>query len=451
MKKYSAYKDSGIEWIGEIPEHWKAIRLKHMVDVKITDGPHETPEFVEEGGVPFLSAEAIQGNVLSIKHKRGNITREQYEIYAKKSLVLKGDTLFCKSGSTTGKSAFVEIDEEFGIWSPLAIIRSQTNYDKRFVYYCIQSEHFRLQVETSWTFGTQPNIGMGSLENLWISASSTKQEQTTIANYLDRKTAEIDTLIEQKKQLIALYQEERTSTINHAVTKGLDPNVSMKHSGIDWIGEIPEHWKKSRFKYLILLKARLGWKGLKADEYISTREYGFLSTPNIKNKEIEFEKINFITKERYEESPEIMLEINDVLLAKDGSTLGIVNIVRDLPFPCTVNSSIGVLRIYDSEILDPNYLRYFIESHYCQNIINRIKGGMGVPHLFQADINNFEIILPPIVEQGNITQYIESKIGDFDLQISKTEREIELLTEYKTALISEVVLGKVDVRGEVLN
>ena len=136
-------KESGIEWLGEIPEHWDRVRLKHLVLIKITDGPHETPEFFEFG-VPFLSAEAIRENVLDFDYARGYISEEQFDIYRRKSEAKRFDVLLCKSGSTTGKSAIVETDETFAIWSPLAIIRAdQRKVLPYFIFHSLQSNKFR--------------------------------------------------------------------------------------------------------------------------------------------------------------------------------------------------------------------------------------------------------------------------------------------------------------------
>ena len=211
-----------------------------------------------------------------------------------------------------------------------------------------------------------------------------------------------------------------------------------KSSGIEWIGDIPDHWEIKKLKYLVSVKARLGWKGLKADEYVK-EGFGFLSTPNIKHKEIDFENINYITKDRYDESPEIMLEIGDVLLAKDGSTLGTVNVVRYLPFPSTVNSSIAVLRIKEQNVIHPKFLKLFIESDFTQNIIHLIKAGMGVPHLFQADIKEFDLLFPSITEQAAIANYLDEKTVEIDKLIANKERLIELLKEERTAIINNAV------------
>lgn len=189
------------------------------------------------------------------------------------------------------------------------------------------------------------------------------------------------------------------------------------------------------------MKGRLGWKGLTADEYVD-EGYGFLSTPDIKAKEIEWEHINHITAERYFESPEIMLERGDVLLTKDGSTLGIVNVVRELPEPSTVNSSIAVLR--PSGRVSGVYLRYFLSAHPIQSHIERMKDGMGVPHLFQADIRKFPVLLPSIREQQAICDFLERETEGIDTLVAKAQRLIELLQESRTVLISHAVTKGLD-------
>ncbi|MGJ1229114.1 restriction endonuclease subunit S, partial [Sphingobacterium siyangense] len=183
----------------------------------------------------------------------------------------------------------------------------------------------------------------------------------------------------------------------------------------------------------------------KADEYLDKSDFGFLSTPNIKNDEIAFDKAYYITKYRYDESPEIMLEQMDVLLVKDGSTLGISNIVKYLPFKCTVNSSIAVLRIFNRKIINPYFLNYVLKSEYIQRIISNMKGGMGVPHLFQSDIKNFEFFIPPISEQEQIVLYLQEQTSKIDKAIAQRREQIVRLKEYKQSLINEAVTGKIKI------
>lgn len=210
-------KDSGVRWLGYIPKEWNITKLKHLVSIKITDGPHETPKFLDEG-VPFLSAEAIINSEISIPNMRGYISEELCEIYDKKSSVYKNDILFCKSGSTTGKAALVKTDEKFAIWSPLAIIRANKKIHFKNLFYVIQSNYFRIQVENYWTFGTQPNIGMGTLENLHILYSKNMDEQTRIIEYLDDKVVIINNLINKTQQQIQKIKEAKQSLISEAVT-----------------------------------------------------------------------------------------------------------------------------------------------------------------------------------------------------------------------------------------
>lgn len=209
-----------------------------------------------------------------------------------------------------------------------------------------------------------------------------------------------------------------------------------KKSGIEYIGEIPKSWKVNRVKNIGSVNGRVGWKALKASEYVETG-YFFLSTPNIKNIEIDFKNVNFITEERYIESPEIMLQEGDILLVKDGSTLGIVNVIRNLSTKGTVNSSIAVLRIRK---LNSIYGYYLLLSNYLQNKISLKKEGMGVPHLFQKDINNFEFLLPPPQEQKAIAQYLDSKTQAIDKKISLLEQKIEYCKELKKSLINEITI-----------
>ena len=219
------------------------------------------------------------------------------------------------------------------------------------------------------------------------------------------------------------------------------PYPKYKDSGVEWLGEVPAHWTVSRLGFETWVRARLGWKGLKAEEYVDDG-FAFLATPNIKGHCIDFENVNFITQNRFDESPEIKVREGDVLLAKDGSTLGIVNVVRSLPRPTTVNSSIAV--ITPNRTLDGIFLYFLFASSYMKHTIHRIKGGMGVPHLFQADLNKFSLPLPPLPEQIQIATFLDRECGKLDALQAKQERLIALLKEKRQALISHAVTKGLD-------
>jgi type I restriction enzyme, S subunit len=209
-----------------------------------------------------------------------------------------------------------------------------------------------------------------------------------------------------------------------------------KDSGVEWLGEVPEHWVVSKLGYESWVRARLGWKGLKAEEYVDDG-FTFLSTPNIKGAVIDFENVNFITEDRYLESPEIALREGDVLLAKDGSTLGTVNVVRSLPRPATVNSSIAVITPHPS--MAGAYLHYLFQSSFMKDTIQQIKGGMGVPHLFQEDLNKFWIPLPRVSEQLEVATFLDSEIGKIDVLVDEQQQLIELLEEKRQAVICHAI------------
>ncbi|MEO3809443.1 restriction endonuclease subunit S [Sphaerisporangium sp. B11E5] len=194
---------------------------------------------------------------------------------------------------------------------------------------------------------------------------------------------------------------------------------------------LPDGWVRTRIDKVATVNARIGWKALTSDEY-QEDGYVFLATPNIKSSEIDFRNVNYITEGRYEESPELKLQAGDVLLAKDGNTLGIVNIVKSLPRPATVNGSIAVLRPFG---VDSAFLRYVLASDVTQAAIDMLRGGMGVPHLFQWDINRLPVPRPPMNEQRRIAKYL-------DVVTSRIDRLVELRRR-QTTLIEERSFGEI--------
>jgi type I restriction enzyme S subunit len=189
--------------------------------------------------------------------------------------------------------------------------------------------------------------------------------------------------------------------------------------------EAPIGWHTTRIDRIATVRARIGWKALTADEYVDDG-YVFLATPNIKRPEIDFANVNRITRFRYEESPGLKLERGDVLLAKDGNTLGITNVVSDLPEPATVNGSIAILR---PSAIEPRYLRYWLASRYIQETIGSLKDGMGVPHLFQRDINRLPIFVPPLDEQRRIADFLDTEATRLDALSDLRARQAVLTAE----------------------
>ncbi len=217
LDKAVPMKDSGIDWIGQVPQGWGVKPIKHVVATPVTDGPHETPLLCETG-IPFLSAEAVKNGVLDFNYKRGYISLQDHERFKKKISPKKDDIFIVKSGATTGNVGIVNTDEIFDIWSPLALIRCKKSLAvQKYIYYYLISNIFKAQVEFNWSFGTQQNIGMGIIENIKLILPPLS-EQTKISDFLDKKTVQIDQLIQIKNKQIKNINKQRQTLIYDYVT-----------------------------------------------------------------------------------------------------------------------------------------------------------------------------------------------------------------------------------------
>lgn len=210
-------KKTGTDWLDEIPDSWQFLTMKRLVSTKITDGPHETPEFLPDG-VPFLSAESVKNGKLDFDFRRGNISKELDEFYSKKCKPKRDDIFIVKSGSTTGKIAIVDFDDDFNIWSPLALVRVNEKVNPYFLYYALQSFYFQKQIQLSWSFGTQPNIGMNVIENLKVAVPISLEEQKSIISHVESELNRLNEIIEKFNKQIDLLQEYRTTLISDVVT-----------------------------------------------------------------------------------------------------------------------------------------------------------------------------------------------------------------------------------------
>jgi type I restriction enzyme S subunit len=272
-------------------------------------------------------------------------------------------------------------------------------------------------------------------------------EQNQIAAYLDYKTNHIDTLITNKEKLIGLLKEERTAIINQAVTKGINPNAKLKPSGIEWLGDVPQNWEVTRLKRIID-DIFLGLTS-KVD-YVDNENLGvpLIRAGNLFGGKLDLTDLRYISFEQHKTLTKYRkVKKGDVLVTKSGS-IGV----------CAILESDGEFSLYESvfairptkEKLSSTYLLLLLNSQFLKEQYLSEMVGMGVSHLNMSDMKNTFIFLPNINEQTEIIDYVEFEKKRIDTIITKTEQEIELMKEYKTALISEVVTGKVDVRDEVI-
>ena len=423
MKKYDNYKDSGIEWIGEIPEHWEIRPLKHLVQCNNEALTEKTNPEMQINYIEIGDVNAVDGiketSVYSFEKAPSRARR----------IVREGDVII--STVRTYLKAIASISSNFDgfIASTGFAVLTPKLIDSGFLGNIALCEGLIGEIISLSKGVSYPSITSQDLTNISIPIP-TSEEQTAIAKYLDHKTSQIDTLITKKEQFISLLQEERTAVINQAVTKGLDPKVKMKDSDIEWLGEIPEHWevKKLSFVFKSLNTKRIP---LSAEErgIMESRVYDYYGASGIIDK-VE----NFLFDEDL------------ILIGEDGANL--LTRSKRLVFIATgkywVNNHAHIIKPINGNL---NYYCEFLELIDYSVYIT----GSAQPKLTQEALMSIKIIEPPLNEQDEIYSFIKKETNKIDTIITKSQQEIELLKEYKTALISEVVTGKVDVRDVVLN
>lgn len=447
MKMYPEYKDSEIDWIGEIPKHWYVKRIKHVTS-KVGSGitPKGGAEVYQENGVPLLRSQ----NVYNYGFRLDDVAYISDEIHQNMSgsLVLQGDILLNITGGSIGRSYYVSDEfEEANVNQHVCILRPNEVVNTKFLHAFIISQYGQLQIQLCQVGGNREAVNFEQIKNFYIPWVN-YEEQTNIANYLDHKTSEIDALIAKKKQLIELYKEERTATINQTVTKGLDPNVPMKDSGIDWIGEIPEHWVVKPLRYLGSCQ-----NGISAGAEYFGSGFPFVSYSDVYNNEELPNLVSGLVQSSIEDQERYSVNEGDVFFTRTSET------VEEIAFASTCLKTIenstfaGFLIRFRPfhNLLHSHYSKYFFRSTIHRNFFIKEMNIVTRASLGQGLLKKLSVLLPPMDEQVAIANWLNDQLAQLDGLVLKTEKEISLLEEYKMALISEVVLGKVDVREEVLN
>jgi len=347
LKPYPKYKDSGIQWIGEIPEGWEVNKIKHYKkDIKfsIVDGPFGTQlhseEYVEKG-IPVIRVINLTYDGKFTPENIVFIKKEKYN-ELKRSSIKEEDILIAKTGATIGKIGLFRGFEKAIISSSCLKLSLKDEINHNFFKYLLISDSGQSQIISAASGSTRDTINIDPFSNLYFAIPNKINEQKRIANFLDKKTAKIDALIEKDKKLIMLLKEKRNALINHAVTKGLNPNAKFKDSGIPWIGEILKGWEINKIKNTSYVKGRIGWHGLTSEEYSDKGAY-LVTGVDFKDGVIEWEDCHHVGWDRYKEDPYIHLKEDDLLITKDG-TIGKVALIKSLPDKATLNSGIFLVR-----------------------------------------------------------------------------------------------------------
>ena len=430
--RYDKYKDSGIAWIGEIPEHWEVRRLKHLGNNYngLTYSPNDICG--SEDGILVLRSSNIKDNKLCFDDN----------VYVKKEIpqkliVNKGDILICSrngSAELIGKAAFIELQMVATFGAFMMIFKGTSNIYHKYLFYIVTS--CISQYKWLFTTATINQLTSSMLGEIFAPFINNYLEQQSIATYLDQKCGEIDELITLQEEMITKLQSYKQSVITEAVTKGLDKNVPLKDSGIEWIGETPEHWEIVDLKHLC--------KKITDGSHFSpqTTDEGefYITVSNVFEDKIHFENAHKISIKDFNTliSNGCQPPIGSILLTKDG-TVGRTAVVNDNNF--VVLSSLAILSLKDKILAE--YVKYVLDSDALQKQMKLLMAGSALRRITLNKIYTLKMIYAPTFhEQQSIANYLVQKCSEIDELISIKQQKIEKLKDYKKSLIFECVTGK---------
>ena len=424
MRNYPEYIDSGIEWIREIPKNWQLKKMKHFCSLKSGNGFSHDLQGRAGLEVPFFKVSDTNTpvNKVDMLYAQNTVSSQEvhdfkFTLHRPKSIVFPkiGAALLLNKRNIIVNDSCIDNNM-------MSLSSNQSNH--KFLYYAMLNVDFERHYRGG---GTVPSINESEVGDILI-AYPTLSEQHAIATFLDRKTGQIDELIRAKERKIELLGEYRASLINQAVTKGLDPNVEMKSSGVEWIGKIPKHWAISKVKHELesLDHMRVPLNS-ETRGSMKSKVYDYYGASGVIDK-VE----TYIFNEPL------------ILIGEDGANLYLRS--TPLAFKATgkywVNNHAHVLKPRHGNI---DYLTNMLQSLDYTHYIS----GAAQPKLTAGRLMNISVVIPPLSEQIQIADFINHKTKQIDELHSNEEQTIKLLKEYRQSLISEVVTGKIDVRGEV--
>lgn len=429
-KKERKMRDSGIPWIGEVPEGWKIPKLKYLAVLTNGDRGKNYPsgnDLVDEG-VYFFTSNNLHSQILDCSREKSKfITEARYNILGGAKIRLN-DILFCLRGSV-GAAAINKTVESGTIASSLVCITPQ-NVDADFLNYCLQSNINVIQTNLFMNGSCAANLSAENVGNYYI-IEPPISEQHRIADFLDSKCSEIDTLIENLRARVESAKEYKKTVITEAVTKGLDKDAKMKDSGVEWIGEIPEGWKVVRFKHIASIKSNL----VQPDKY--------MKYPQIAPDNIEKDTGRLLSHQTVEESGVIsgnhLFYRGQILYSKIRPNLNKLTIA---PFDGLCSAD-----MYPIEPKLPTLFMVYsmLSAYFVSQVSLIIQDRVKMPKINQEELGEIKVVVPSQQEMLTIADYLDSKCSEIDILLQNYEDQIATLEEYKKSLIYEYVTGKKEV------
>ena len=439
LKSYPEYKDSGVEWIDEIPKNWNCSKIKHIADVKISNVDKKSKP--SEPDVLLCNYTDVYNNEFIIDNldfMKATASIEQI----KKLSLKKGDVIITKDSEAADDIAVPALVKKnlnnVVCGYHLALIIPAVDIQGDYLFRLLESKQINDQFVIAANGVTRFGISTYPIKNSYLTVPSIK-EQEKISSFLDKKTLEIDLTIEKDTRLIELLKEKRTALINHVVTKGLDPTVKMKDSGVEWIGEIPEDWELRKISQSFDIIGSGTTPKSQEERYYDAGDVPWVITGDL-NDDILNDTSKKITKEAFRDYSTLkMYQKNSLIIAMYGATIGKISLLN---FEACVNQACCVLA--NSKILKSRFVFYWFLGN--KNSIISLSYGGGQPNISQDVIKTLKIQVPPKEKQSEIVRHLEQETSKLDLTIQKIQEHIKLLEEYKKSLIHHVVTGKMDVR-----
>lgn len=428
-------KDSGIEWIGEVPKHWITIRIGNAFSIR------NERNYLPMEQVLLLSLYSGKGVFPTGEEgttNRGNHaqTVADYKIVKKNDIVV--NIILAWMGSLGISNYNGVVSPAYDVYIP--------NEEK------VVPHYYHYVFRTSGIANECYRYGRGIMMMRWRTYSSEfkrihvpfppLEEQQQIADYLDTQCSEIDATAEDIQKEISLLEDYKKSVITEAVTKGLNPDAEMKDSGIEWIGDINKKASLCRLKFFSYMKGRIGWQGLKSEDFIDNGPYCVTGTDFINGK-INWDTCYHVSEERYKMDSNIQLKIGDLLVTKDG-TIGKLAKVTELPEKACLNSHLLIIRPLNERFTN-EYLYYVISSDVFVRYYKYSSTGSTMESLSQEKLGNFIFPVYDLLSQQQIVDYLDTKCSEIDAIIADKKRQLDILAEYKKSLIYEYVTGKKEV------
>ncbi len=430
--KYSLMKKSGHYWFDYIPESWDSVTIR-LISKRYSGGTPDkkNSDYWQDGEIPWLNSGTVNQGVIT--EPTTFITNEAFDKSSAK-WIPKGSIIIALAGQgkTKGTAAYTSFRTTCN--QSMAAIVFEDDFPK-FMYWYLTCQYKKIRGLASDDARDGLNLEMiGSIP----CSRPSLIEQTQIANFLDYKTAQIDKLIEKKKQLIEKLNEKRIAVITQAVTKGLDPTVPMKDSGVDWLGEVPKHWDVKRLKDVCTIRYGLSEPPKYVDDGLP-----FIRAPDVYRGIIDSSKMKYLLPEDvpWEKNPS--LRTGEIIVVRSGAYTGDSAIV-----PPDFDGAIAGFDMVVSVInCEASYVAFALLSTYMLNYqIELARKRAAQPHLNSEQLGGFTFLEPPSHEQKNIINHLKITIVHIAKQLEKTKKTIAILEEYRTALITAAVTGKIDVR-----